>query len=174
MRRVLVSLLLLGGLAAGCASGPLPAASVRPGMGTPPPAVLQAVTHRWKGAALATVPPAAPACAGRGDSPSPVVTGDFNGDGGADVALIIQTQDGLKVVAALLQTYDYALTDVASTIDLTNAVLSIRRHGEAYRVPDVAVDNYLAADTIVVTPCGQQPTAYLWTGQNFSPQPLAS
>jgi len=132
------------------------------------------VTRHWKGATLAAVPHPAAACGNRGDTTGPVVTGDLNADGTADVALIIQTHDGLKVVAALTQTYDYALTDVASTIDLTNAVLSIRRRGEAYRVPEVALDKYLSADTIVVTPCGQPPTAYLWTGLSFRPEPLAS
>jgi len=45
---------------------------------------------------------------------------------------------------------DYRLTDVAASIDLTNATLSVRPRGAIYRVPDIAVDNYFSSDTILV------------------------
>jgi hypothetical protein len=172
--RYVTILMLLAGLAtAHASSGQSTPASTTQDGSEPPSAVISAVTHHWKGATLAEVPHAAPACAERGAQGSRFITGDFNGDGSQDVALAIQTADGIRIVAAMYQTHDYVLKDVAAKVDLTNAVLSVRRHGEAYRVPNITVDNYFSLDTIVVTPCGQASTAYLWTGSAFTPQELA-
>jgi len=142
--------LMVVGLQMGCATGSsLNTQSSATGT-VLPGTLLNAVKTHWKGATVAAASHAAAGCADRQAQPPAYVSGDFNGDGAPDIALVLQTPSGMRVVAALFQTSDYRLTDVAASIDLTNATLSVRPRGAIYRVPDIAVDNYFSSDTILV------------------------
>ena len=98
------------------------------------------------------------------------MAGDFDGDGVQDLALRVQRGDGVHIVAAFVHTYVYVLQDVVG--NAASSMLSVRPRGALYRVPDSVVDHYLGADTLVLTPCGQPPVAYIWTGASFTPQPI--
>jgi hypothetical protein len=170
VRRVLfvVSVLSLG---IGCSSGgPLSATTGAEGASSGVPhAVLAQVESQWRGAKVLTTGPEGAACTGlTADQAAASMKGDFNGDGSMDVALRVRRADGVHVVAAFFETYRYRLTDVAR--DAGGVQFSIRRRGSTYRTPDSIVDHYFSADTLVLTPCGQPPTAYIWSGGSFLPQ----
>jgi hypothetical protein len=126
-----------------------------------------AVKTQWSGARVATVD--AP-CANGTDTPA-YVTGDFDGDGATDVIAPIRRSDGVHLVAGLLHTYGYAVTEVVPSV--AGSTLSVRPRGMRYAIPGSIVDYYFSADTIVVSPCNGTPTAYIWNGTSFQAQPLA-
>ena len=102
-----------------------------------------------------------------------VEAGDFDGDGFKDVVAPVKRDDGLHLVAGLHHTYEYTVVDVTGRTDAAVDRFTVRPRGTRYEVPDSDVDYYFGADTIVLTPCGGTPTAFLWNGTGFDPQPLA-
>lgn len=169
MRRVPV-LLLLFAIQAACSSqtAPLSARAVQPQSDAPPKPFVSTVESEWKGA---KVEPSAigGSC---GQSGSAFVTGDFDGDGAPDVVAPVKRSDGIHLVAGLLHTYDYGLVDVTGAAGVDGESLSVRKHGVEYHVPGSQADFYFGEDTVVLTPCGKTPTAYLWDGTKFEAQPL--
>lgn len=166
MRRV--SALLLFAFASACSTGaPLSTNAIQATPAGPPSPFADAVKAQWPGARVATLD--AP-CANGTDAPA-YVTGDFDGDGATDVIAPIRRSDGVHLVAGLLHTYGYAVTEVVPSI--AGSTLSVRPRGMRYAIPGSIVDYYFSADTIVVSPCNGTPTAYIWNGTSFQAQPLA-
>jgi hypothetical protein len=153
-----------------CSSGgalkPVTSAGASPAV---PRAIVNQIKDTWTGAKVLTTGPDGPACAGQtAEQAAPSMAGDFNGDGSMDLAVRVQRADGVHIVAALFETFNYKLTDVAS--DAGSSQFSMRKRGSTYRQPDSVVDHYFGADTLVLTPCGQLPTAYIWDGNSFQAQ----
>jgi hypothetical protein len=163
-----VSALLLLAFASACSTGaPLSSKATHATPAGPPSPFVNAVKARWSGARVAALD--AP-CANGTETPA-YVTGDFDGDGAADVAAPIRQSDGVHLVAGLLHTYGYAVMDVVPSI--AGSTLSVRPRGMRYAIPGSIVDYYFSADTIVVSPCNGAPTAHIWNGTSFQPQALA-
>jgi hypothetical protein len=163
-----VSALLLLAFASACSTGaPLSSKATQATPAGPPSPFVNAVKARWSGARVAALD--AP-CANGTETPA-YVTGDFDGDGAADVAAPIRQADGVHLVAGLLHTYGYAVMDVVPSI--AGSTLSVRPRGMRYAIPGSIVDYYFSADTIVVSPCNGTPTAHIWNGTSFQPQALA-
>jgi hypothetical protein len=49
--------------------------------------------------------------------------------------------------------------------------VSVKKRGERF-IPESGVVDYFGADTPVVTPCGQPPTAFVATGSGIDPRKL--
>jgi hypothetical protein len=163
-----VSALLLFAFASACSTGaPLSTNAIQATPAGPPSPFADAVKAQWPGARVATLD--AP-CANGTDAPA-YVTGDFDGDGATDVIAPIRRSDGVHLVAGLLHTYGYAVTEVVPSI--AGSTLSVRPRGMRYAIPGSIVDYYFSADTIVVSPRNGTPTAYIWNGTSFQAQPLA-
>ncbi len=178
--RTASALILLATLEAACSSGgPLKVGGANADPTTLPKSFAGHIESQWKGASVVArvTSPCAPASAS-GSGPQAVdaaafVTGDFDGDGFSDVAAPVKRGDGLHVVAGLRHTYEYTVMDVIGKPDDAADRLTVRPRGTLYKVPGSDVDYYFGADTIVLAPCSESPTAFLWTGSSFDPQPLA-
>ncbi|MEO8483731.1 MAG: hypothetical protein ABI634_16090 [Acidobacteriota bacterium] len=179
--RIASILVLLAVMQAACSSGgPLNATAARiDAAGVPKPFVAN-VEAQWKNAAVApraTAPcAAAPAASTRSAGSAAqqaFIAGDFDGDGASDVAAPVKRDDGLHLVVGLQHTYDYSVVDVTDKPDASFDRVTVRPRGALYNVPGSDVDYYFGVDTLVVTPCGGSPTAYLWNGAGFEAQPLA-
>lgn len=160
-------------LASGCAATRPTSFPAPPDGTTVPREVRRLVTARWKGARIET--PAAAACNG-GESTSearPFTTGDFDGDGATDIALWAVTRDGPRLAVALARLGGYSLREVTPAATPTVGPISIRSRGARYHRADSTMDWYFGADTLVVSPCGAPPVAYLWSGFGFDPVALA-
>jgi hypothetical protein len=171
-------LIVLAALEAACSSGgPLKPTATSTDSVTVPKAFVQHLESRWKGASVAAraTSPCSPGSETSGaDAQRAYLAGDFDGDGARDVAAPVKRDDGLHVVAGLRHTYDYTVIDVTEKADASADRFTVRPRGTLYKVPGSDVDYYFGADTIVLTPCGGTPTAYLWTGMGFDPRPLAN
>jgi hypothetical protein len=178
--RTVTILVVLAALEAACSSGgPLKAAATNADPASAPKPFVQHIESQWKGASVttrATAPCAATPSESettKTDSQGAFLSGDFDGDGAKDVAAPVKRADGLHIVAGLQHTYDYTVMDVTEKPDASADRFTVRPRGARYSVPGSDVDYYFGADTIVVAPCGGAPTAYIWTGMGFDPQPLA-
>lgn len=170
-------LILFAALEAACSSGgPLTTTATSTDAVTVPRPFVQLIESRWKGASVAarTTSPCSPGPeTPAADAQRAYLAGDFDGDGTTDVAVPVKRDDGLHVVAGFQHTYDYTVIDVTETADASADRFTVRPRGMLYKVPGSDVDYYFGADTIVLSPCGGAPTAYLWTGTGFDPRPLA-
>jgi len=181
--RTVPVLILFAVLQSACSSGgALSPKATSTDSGTPPKPFVDHVESQWKGASLAarsttSCSPSATASAAvtstTTDAQAALVAGDFDGDGAKDVAAAVKRDDGLHVVVGLQHTYDYEVVDVTDKADPSADRVTVRARGTRYTLPDSDVDYYFGADTIVLTPCGAKPTAYLWNGEGFEAQPLA-
>jgi hypothetical protein len=166
--------LFLVALETGCAWGrSKPLTIVDAAAATAPPStVVSLIESTWPDAKV-TDAGTGPACpSAPADPAAPVLAGDFNGDGTADVAVRVQRADGLHLATGMHQTYAYVVVDVGLLADPSSGI-AVRPKGATYMVPDTAIDSYFGADTLVVTPCGKPPTAYLWNGSAFTPQVIS-
>jgi hypothetical protein len=172
LRPTVLALLAYGALAsaAGCGGSTTRLVAV-PDIGVKVPVrLVDFANDRWPGAHIAA---AAGTCAPAG---APVVTGDFNSDGTADTAARVVGRDGAPhLVMAFGRVRDYDVREMASgpTAPVDGA-LSVGKRGTKYHVESSELDFYFGADTLVVTPCGGRPTAYIWNGSTFDPTALAS
>jgi hypothetical protein len=133
------------------------------------------VASRWRGARV-EMPAAATTCAasnGASAATQPFTTGDFDGDGSTDVALWAVTPEGPHLAVAIARLGGYTLHEVAPAAGPAVGPISIRPRAARYRRAGSTMDWYFGADTLVVSPCGAAPVAYLWTGFGFDPVALA-
>lgn len=125
---------------------------------------------------VATVDPQRLACR-TGNAASPVVaTGDLNGDGRPDYAVLVQGADRVKLVAVFERVGGNMAQDVdADALGTTAAdgYLAVLKRGSAFVDPDTGLEDYYGNDTLVLHRCGQPATAYLWTGASFRKIALA-
>jgi hypothetical protein len=136
------------------------------------PADLQSyIEDRWPGARVeppasgaATPCPAVPAAA------AGVATGDFNGDGRADIVVRVATAAGVHLVHAVARTSEYVYFATPAEGDLANAPLVVRPRGAAF-VAASGIADYFGTDTPVLE-CGPATTAYFWTGAGIDGRPI--
>jgi hypothetical protein len=175
VRNALAWIILAAGTAACSTGSPLKPQAAAASPDAAPKPFVQNIKAAWKNASLVVPDTAActPAASATAAGSSPVVSGDFDGDGATDVAAPVKRDDGLHVVAGLRHTYDYKVVDVLDKADTAAERLAVRPRGALYNLPGSDVDYYFGTDTLVIAPCDGSPTAYLWNGQGFDPQPLA-
>jgi hypothetical protein len=177
-RRTLVkTVVLLTGvlMASGCGGVRATAFPAPPTGSTLPPSLTRLVAARWSGARVETPTPAA-SCTppdGARAAARPFTTGDFNGDGATDVALWAVTPQGPHLAVAIARLGGYTLHEVTAAAAPAVGPISTRSRAERYHRAGSTMDWYFGADTLVVSPCGAAPVAYLWTGFGFDPVALA-
>jgi hypothetical protein len=135
-----------------------------------PKAARKLVDQQWKNWTLVDVAAAGNAACLQGlDGQSPsLVSGDFNGDGAVDYALQVSTSNGVHLVALIQRLHDYDLHDVATLGASPPSVLRVERRGTPYHTSSSFIARYFGNDTISVTACGGDRTAYFWTGSGFT------
>ena len=162
-------------MASACAATPATQLPAPPTGSTLPSSLTKIVAARWKGAHI-DAPPAQAGCAspaGASATAAPLlVTGDFDGDGSTDVAFWAVAPDGPHLAVAIARLGGYALHEIALANPPTIGSISTRPRATRYRRADSPMDWYFGTDTLVVTPCGAAPVAYLWTGFGFDPVAL--
>ncbi len=155
-------------LTAACASsrGPVSVPGV-PGV-TIPRAVARALSDRWDDWRIVAPGADAAQCASRfSDPPAAVASGDWNGDGSADLAFHITSADGPRVVAAFARLDGaYLLAEVAAAPG-SGGVLGVKRKAGAYRHEADGLVFYYSLDTIAFGACNQPEMVYFWNGTGF-------
>lgn len=131
-----------------------------------PKAADEALDERWATWSLATIDPGAMACAA---DARPAVTLDIDGDGLSDVAALVQTPDGVRLVALLSRLWGYDLYDIDALGETTaSGYLTAMPRGTAYVNPRTAAESYLSNATMAVRRCGMpEIDLYLWYGFRF-------
>ena len=133
--------------------------------------LVREVEGRWKGARVA----ADTARCGTGAASPAVVTGDVNGDGSADLVIRVEQEGKARLFAALAHASGaYDVRDVSGDQDVPPGPAVIERRGTLYRRMGLVVDEYLAAETLIINGCDGRRTAFIWTGSVFAPEALAS
>ncbi len=135
---------------------------------TIPRGVASALSARWDDWQIVAPGAEATQCASRfTEPPSAVATGDWNGDGTADLAFQIATPDGRRVVAAFARLDgEYLVVEVTPVAD-TGGVLGVERRSGAYRHQSEGLVFYYSLDTIAFGACDQPEMVYFWTGESF-------
>jgi hypothetical protein len=136
-----------------------------------PKAAREVVDHAWKNWRLVEVNAAGNAACVQGlngQSPS-LVSGDFNGDGRADYALQIVTSKGIQLIALIQRLDGFDLHDIATLSATPPSVLRVEPRGTTYHTAASFLTRYFGNDTVSVTACGGDQTAYFWTGSGFTP-----
>ena len=134
-----------------------------------PEITADALTDKWPGWQLA--PAASAACAGA--MTGPVITGDFDGDGVQDLAVMI-TVKGAPHLAVVL---GREAAPVPHELELPAGgaipALALHKRGTRYRTTAMTVSDYLVADALATDTCGATGEMWLWMGDNFQRMPLA-
>jgi hypothetical protein len=126
---------------------------------------------RWE---VAAVDPAAGSCAAAGAGSKVSAHGDFDGDGRADIALAVKTDNGVRLVVLLARAHQSDLFDIDSLGDSkSNTFLATAPRGGAFRTPTGLVTDFFSTDTVTTNQCGQSMTAFLWNGSSFLKTPIA-
>jgi hypothetical protein len=135
---------------------------------TIPRAVASALSDRWDDWQIVAPGAEAAACASRfSDPPAAVATGDWNGDGTADLAFQITAPDGRRVVAAFARLDgEYVVSEVTPVPD-AGGVLGVERRAGSYRHQADGAVYYFSLDTLAFGACNQPEMAYFWTGTAF-------
>jgi hypothetical protein len=134
----------------------------------------RALNQRYKHWQLAAVDPAAGSCAANGAGAKAFVQGDLDGDGRADVALALKTDQGVRLVVLLARVQDVALFDVDALGDAqSNVFLGMEHRAAPFSKQTGLVREYFSTDSVTTFHCGQVMTAYLWNGAGFLKTPLS-
>jgi hypothetical protein len=172
---VKVALLVAGVLmASACGATPATQLPAPPTGSTLPSSLTKIVAARWKGARI-EAPAAQSGCASTTSTTAaqPFTTGDFDGDGATDVAFWAVATDGPHLAVAIARLGGYSLREITLASPPVVGSISTRPRATRYHRGGSPMDWYFGTDTLVVTPCGAAPVAYLWTGFGFDPVALA-
>ena len=136
-------------------------------------AAMNTIQDRWQGAELGS--PVSATC-GNSEQPPSVFRGDFNGDAIDDLIVRIAAGGSPRLVALIGRLGDeYSPLEVASGADAgAVASLEIGPRGSQYRLAGSVNNYHYGQDTLIVRACDGSRTAYLWTGNAFRPDKLAS
>jgi len=95
------------------------------------------------------------------------VDADFDGDGTPDIALLVATAEGVRLVVLLARQDRFALLDVdqVGTTAATGS-LAVASRGSAFVSSLTGITDYYSNATIAVVSCGAT-TAYTWAGLGF-------
>jgi hypothetical protein len=123
--------------------------------------------HRYAHWLPATVAPASGACSAAAAWATPVIVGDFDGDGLADVVMQIQTGTQSRVVIGLNR------HDLPKLVELDVPVgpLVVHKRGERYNQTGELSAHYFDVDTLGTDVCGSG-DVWLWTGSGFHKTPV--
>ena len=170
---VVVLVIGMTGAAACATAGPSFPAGTREV--TIPAAVVRDIRDHWKGASIGE---GTYGCSGAGTAAqaTPILPADINGDGVEDLVIRAGLEGQSRLFASLARLEDeYDVWPVTPDgQDLPPGTLAIQPKGTPYRLEHLTIDQYLGADTIVLTQCDGVRLAYLWTGHGFVPERLAA
>jgi hypothetical protein len=128
-------------------------------------AAIDDVFEDWQ---VAAIDPQSTSCRQNGAPAPALIEGDFNSDGLSDLAVLVKTASGVRLVTVMARVKENNVIDVDAMGDGAAAgILAVAPRGKAYKVAGDKFDDYFTADTLTVTPCGQSTTAYLWNGFAF-------
>lgn len=126
-----------------------------------------ALKATWPDWHVAPVDAAATACA-PGPAAGPVAI-DIDGDGTPDLALAVQTTQGIRLAVLMHRPWGYDLYDVDGLGDAAvSAYLAVTPRGSAYPNPRTAQSSHAGHDTLTWRRCDDPArTLYLWRGFMF-------
>jgi hypothetical protein len=128
----------------------------------------KALDDEFRGWRLATFAGDAACQAQAGQSPWAIM-GDFNSDGQSDRALVIETAEGLAIVAAL-RGLDAFRVHKVDTVAAGSAARYLRLEARGHKFPSgvAGVDDHFSHETLAAYTCGgTERVAYVWTGAGF-------
>ena len=137
---------------------------------TLPQAAIAALDDKWpkKGWQITSVDPKVAACLPKGIAAREVVTADFDSDGLSDIAAMITTPQGVRLVVLMARTWGYDVYDVDSLGDKTASVsLGLEPRGKRYENPALGLSNNYSADALTTYICGTTRVSYLWSGNGY-------
>lgn len=159
------------------ATGPAPAGAVQdvPAAATRldevPGDARKAIGRRWSGWTQA---PASGAC----DATAGPLALSFDADGDArpDVAVPVQTADGIHLVVVIYRPWDVDVAHDLGPVPGSSGRLALRvaAAGTEYQTPGAEFPRYFSNATLVASDCTGSDVAYLWNGLEFRATPLAS
>jgi hypothetical protein len=157
---------------AGCGgNGPVEVPGV-PGNAIPRGA-LRALQAEWAEVEVGTSISAV--CPNATGAPALGVTGDFNGDGGEDLALWATSRGTTRLVALIARLDgEYTAHQIGDDAVATAGTLEVAPRGTRYALASLSLDFYFGTDTVVLRRCDDTKIAYFWTGDTFQPSALAN
>jgi len=167
--RLLIAWLLIC-VAGGC-GGPRAPVTVPGSVGaTIPHGALDALRSRWDGVKLGAGDSGN--CA-EGPDPTPLVSGDLNGDGTTDIALWVTIGNTSRLAALFARVGgEYSVAEVVGPDESARGRVELLRRGTLVRTPPGRFDPYLGLDTISLRACDGSRVAWVWMGSGFRPEPL--
>jgi hypothetical protein len=137
-----------------------------------PLSVVREVESRWEGAVVAAE---TTRCGVSGTVSPAVLTGNVNGDSSLDLVIRVEQGGKARLFAALAQASGaYDVRDMSGDQDVPPGPAVVERRGTLYRRVGLVVDEYLAAETVIINGCDGRRTAFIWTGRGFGPEVLAN
>jgi hypothetical protein len=124
----------------------------------------QALTARW--AEEWSLPSALEPPCGNDGVTAPLTTTDLDNDGRQDLVAVIQTPDGVRLVAMLYRLTGYEIFDLDALAGEMAGVVMLAPRGARFS-PARGPDDFFPASTIVVRQCDGAATGYLWSGITF-------
>jgi len=154
----------------GVLSMSLAGAGIQTAARQPPPLsgkARDALNTMWPGWQVAAVDAAATACA-PGAAAGPVAI-DIDGDGTSDLALAVQTTDGVRLAVLIHRPWGYDLYDVDGLgTGSVSGYLAVTPRGTSYPNPRTSLNSYAGYDTVTLLRCDDAArTLYLWRGFMF-------
>jgi hypothetical protein len=137
---------------------------------TLPDAAIAALDAKYKnkGWQMTTVDPQVASCLPKGTPAKEVVTADFDSDGMSDIAAMITTSEGARLVVLMARTWGYDIYDVDKLGEKTSSVsLGLEPRGKRYTNLAAGLTNNYSADAITTFVCGKTRVSYLWSGNGY-------
>jgi hypothetical protein len=134
-----------------------------------PPGATDALNDHWpkKDWSIATIGSQTSSCLA-GKPNATAVSADFDSDGLADLALLVKTPGGVRLVVLLARGDQYAVFDVDAMGDQdASAGLGLAKRGTKFAKTTSLATDFYPADTLTTYVCSGPQSSYLWGGLNF-------